>query len=88
VNISYTHRLFGAVDAQVRGAKSWFDYGFREGVEARQDTLDQALVGLGYNLRNRTRVSLNYEYTRRRSPVFAERSYDKRRVFASWTYAF
>ena len=85
---SYTHRLFGAVDPQVRGSRSLFDYGFREGALDKQDTLDLASGGLGYNLRNRTRVSLNYEFSRRRSPALAERNYDRRRIFTSWTYAF
>lgn len=86
--LAYTHRLFGEVDAQVRGSKSWFDYGYREGSPARQDTLESAGASLGYNLRNRTRVSLNYELSRRRSPAFEERNYDRRRVFLSWMYAF
>ena len=88
VSLSYTHRLFGNVDAQLRGSRSLFDYGFREGAVDRQDTLDLASGGLGYNLRNRTRVSLNYEFSRRRSPALAERNYDRRRLFTSWTYAF
>jgi len=87
-SLAYTHRLFGEVDAQVRASKSWFDYGFREGLPARQDTLEAAGVSLGYNLRNRTRISLNYELSRRRSPAFEERNYDRRRVFLSWVYAF
>lgn len=86
--LSYTHRLFYGVDVQVRGSRSAFNYGNREGAPPRQDSLDLASGGVGYNLRNRTRVSLNYEYTRRRSPAIAERNYDKRRVYASWTYAF
>jgi len=86
--LAYTHRLFGEIDAQVRASKSWFDYGFREGSPARQDTLESAGASLGYNLRNRTRVSLNYELSRRRSPAFEERNYDRRRVFLSWMYAF
>jgi len=86
--LAYTHRLFGEVDAQVRWSKSWFDYGFREGSPARQDKLETAGASLGYNLRNRTRVSLNYETARRRSPAFETRNYDRRRVFLSWMYAF
>lgn len=88
VSLSYTHRLVGAIDAQVRGSKSFFDYGFREGSPARQDQLDVVSGGLGYNLRNRTRVSVNYEYSRRRSPAFPDRTYDRRRIYSSWTYGF
>lgn len=88
ITLSYTHRLVGAIDGQVRGGRSLFDYGFREGSTARRDTLDTAGGSLGYNLRNRTRVSLNYEYARRRSPELAVRNYERRRAYLSWTYAF
>lgn len=88
LTLGYTHRLFGDVDAQVRGLKSLYDYGYRVGAVAHRDTIDALNGSLGYNLRNRTRVSLNYEYSRRRSPSLADRNYDKRRLFLSWTYAF
>lgn len=88
VNLSYTHRLFGEVDLQARGSRSLFDYGFREGVVPRRDTLEAWGGSLGYNLRNRTRIALNYEMARRRSPAFAERNYERERVYISWAYAF
>ena len=88
VTLGYNHRLFGAIDAQVRGSRAWFDYGFREGSPPHTDTLDTVEGGVGYNLRNRTRVSLNYEVARRRSPVLAKRNYDRRRAFLAWTVAF
>lgn len=87
INLAYNHRLFGEVDAQVRGGRAWFNYGFREGSPPRTDTLDTVETGVGYNLRNRTRVSFNYEFARRRSPALADRNYDRRRVFLSWTFA-
>ena len=86
--LSYTHRLFGARDFQVRGSKSWFDYGFREGTVPRTDTLDAVAAGVGYNLRNRTRISVNYEFAKRRSPAYLERNYDRTRIYLSWDYAF
>lgn len=87
-SLGYNHRLLGAIDAQVRGGRAVFDYGFREGVPPHTDTLDTVEGGVGYNLRNRTRVSFNYEYARRRSPALADRNYDRRRVYLAWTYAF
>lgn len=87
-SIAYTHRLFGEVDAQVRGAHSLFDYSAREDNPPRKDTLDTAAGSLGYNLRNRTRIAVNYEYTRRRSPEIASRNYDRRRIYLSWLFAF
>jgi Putative beta-barrel porin 2 len=85
--LSYTHRLFGEVDAQVRGGRSIFNYGFREGSPDRDEHLDSGAVSLGYNLRNRTRIALNYELARRRAPSVVERNYDRTRVYVSWLYA-
>ena len=87
IALSYTHLLFGEVDAQVRGSKAWFDYGFSETSPDRQDTLDAVGGSVGYNLRNRTRISFNYEVARRRSPQLPERNYDRRRAFLAWTFA-
>lgn len=86
--LAYTHRLFGNVDVQVRGSHSSFDYDARATLPAHTDTFDAAGGSLGYNLANRTRIALNYEYARRRSPAFADRNYQRRRVFVSWQYAF
>lgn len=88
INLSYTHRLFGGVDAQVRGGRSNFDYDARASVPAHTDTLDTVAGSLGYNLRNRTRVAVNYEYARRRSPEFTVRNYERRRAYLSWLFAF
>ena len=87
VALSYTHRLFGGVDVQVRGGRSLFDYAYSEVVAAHKDTLDTAGGSVGYNLSNRTRISANYEFTRRRSPALPERNYDRRRIYAAWTFA-
>ena len=86
--LSYTHRLFGNVDASVGGSQSIFDYGFTAQSPARQDKFDSVSGGVGYNLPNRTRISVNYEYSRRRSPQLSERNYDRRRVFLAWNFAF
>ena len=87
ISLNYTHLLVGNFDANVVGAKSFFDYGFTERSPARQDKLDSLGGGLGYNLPNRTRISVNYEYSRRRSPQLPERNYDRRRAYLAWTFA-
>jgi len=87
-NLTYTQRLRGAIDAQVQGGRSLSDYGNREGTVPRRDTVDTVTGGLGYNLRNRTRVALSYEYSRRRSLALAAQNYQGRRIFLSWMYAF
>jgi len=86
--VAYTHRLVGAVDAQVLGTHAAFDYNARPRLPAHTDTYNTAAGSLGYNLRNRTRIALNYEYARRRSPAFADRNYERRRAFLSWQFAF
>ena len=88
ISLAYTHFIFGEVDVQVNGAKSWFDYGFTETSPARQDKLDVVGGSLGYNLRNRTRISMNYEFARRRSLELPERNYERRRWFLAWTFAY
>lgn len=88
LTLSYTQRLFGDVDAEVTGSKSKFDYGFTEQSPAREDKLDSLAGGVGYNLPNRSRISVNYEYSRRRSPQIPERNYDRRRAYLAWTFAF
>lgn len=88
VNASYTHLLFGEFDAQIRGGYAAFEYDANEALPERTDTMDTVAGSVGYNLRNRTRVSLNYELTRRRSPALAERNYDRRRAYLSWLFAF
>ena len=88
LSLAYTHRLFGGVDVQARGSKSIFDYSNRLDSPSHEDTLSSAGASLGYNLRNRTRIAVNYEYDRRRSVEIASRNYDRRRIFLSWSFGF
>lgn len=85
-DVSYTQLIFGSFDVQGRGAWSGFDYGNREGQPDRRDSLTTWSVGVGYNLQNRTRMSVQFEDAERRSPELAERNYDRRRLFFSWTF--
>ena len=86
--LSYTNRLFGDVDAQVGLGRSVFDYNARIDMPPRTETNDTAAGSLGYNLRNRTRIAVNYEIARRRSPEKPARNYDRRRIYLSWLFAF
>ena len=88
LSLSYTHRVVGPVDVQARGARSLFVYEASERNPDHTDTLDSAGASVGYNLKNRTRVALNYDFSRRRSPAFVDRNYDRTRVFLSWLFAF
>jgi hypothetical protein len=86
--VAYTHRLFGEFDAQIRGTWASFDYEARQTVPQHTDTFQSGAGSVGYNLRNRTRVAVNYEFARRRSPAIAVRNYERRRAFLSWQFAF
>jgi hypothetical protein len=86
--IAYTNRLIGNSDIQVRLGRSLFDYSARVDNPPHKDTLDSAAGSLGYNLPNRTRIAVNYEIARRRSPENVARNYDRRRIYLSWLFAF
>ena len=86
--LAYTHRLFGDVDVQVRGATSQFDYSNRVDRPSHKDRLGSAGGSVGYNLPNRTRIALNYEYAERRSAEIPARNYDRERIYLSWLFAF
>jgi hypothetical protein len=88
LSLAYTHRIAGQVDAQIKGGWSMFDYSFRKDLPAHRDTYNSVNSSVGYNLPNRTRVSMNYEFARRRSPVLPLRNYDRRRAYLAWTFAF
>jgi hypothetical protein len=88
INVGLTYRFVGAIDGQVVGARSSFEYDARAGLPARTDRLDMVGGSLGYNLRNRTRIALNYESQRRRSPEVPRRNQERQRVYVSWAYAF
>jgi len=85
--VAYTQRLFGELDAQIRGEWSRFDYSARADSPPHQDTFNTFGGSVGYNLRNRTRIAVNYEDAKRRSPEIASRNYDRRRIFLSWSFA-
>jgi hypothetical protein len=85
--LSYTHYIMGDFDVQGRAGWSGFDYGQRVGGSDRRDTLTTWLAAVGYNLRNQTRMAVQYEWARRRSDEIADRNYDRRRVYFSWTFA-
>ena len=86
--LAYTHLLAGEFDAQIKGSWASFGYDARLNLPSHTDTLRTAGGSVGYNLRNRTRIAVNYEYARRRSPAFEDRNYERRRAFLSWQFAF
>ena len=88
VSLTYTHRVLGPFDLQVTGAYGTLGYGKREGRVPKKETMQSFGGGLGYNLRDQSRLGLNYEQVDRRSNVESDRAYAKNRVYGSWTYRF
>lgn len=86
-DLTFTQRLRGAIDAQISAGRTYSNYGQSENSPARTDLYDVLNGSLGYNLRNRTRIGLNYGYFRRTS-VLPLNSFEGRKIFLSWTYAF
>ena len=87
--LTYTQRLGGPWDLQGRAGRSWLDYRLSaRSPDARNEHVDTYAAGVGYNLENRSRIGLSYEYAERSAPTRADRRYDRRRIFGSWTYEF
>jgi hypothetical protein len=89
-DLSYTHRIAGAWDAQVRTAVTRMNYG-EQAATLGADRIDGVRLfslGAGYNFLDQSRLGLTYEWSRRSSDTRADRRYGRNRVFASWAYAF
>jgi hypothetical protein len=85
--VTATHRLFGPLDIQARYDATRLQYGQREGIGDRRDSLQSYGGGFGYTLKDRTRIGINYEYARRRSTL-PEARYKRPRLFVSWSHVF
>ena len=81
---TWTHRLVGPWDTQVRYMRHWLDYA----LNTIDPYVDEYQVGVGYNLRDTSRIGVNLEYAERFADERPDRRYDRRRVFASYTYGF
>lgn len=85
VDVTYTQRIFGPIDAQVRGFREWQRYADL-GVEGRDPAINTYHIGIGYNKSDSTRFGINYEYAERRDADRPDRRYTRRRFFGNYTY--
>jgi hypothetical protein len=87
--LTVTQRIHGPVDVQILGGADRLEYEPREGAggAARGDRLRTVGGGVGYRIRENSRLAVNLEHTERSSPV-EERRYARRRIFGSFTYGF
>jgi hypothetical protein len=83
-DITWTQRLFGAYDAQVRLSRAWLDYALSD----VNPVVNGYQIGIGYNLHDTSRLGINFEYAERAAENQPDRHYDRRRIFASYTYGF
>ncbi len=87
--ISVTQRLFGPLDVQAIGQREQLVYRPLDTVNLQPDHawIDVGTLSTGWNLKDRSRIGINYEVKQRRSP-YTDRNYNRRRIFGSWTYGF
>jgi hypothetical protein len=83
-HVTWTQRISGAYDAQVRLSREWLDYA----VSSSNPVVNGYQIGVGYNLRDTSRISVNFEYAERVVEESPDRRYDRRRIFTSYTYGF
>jgi hypothetical protein len=90
VGLTLTQRVFRRIDVQGGAGYRWLEYG-RTSVPIDIDPRDRVLsvlAGVGYTLRDESRVGFNYEFTKRESDRRPDRLFDRHRIFGSWTYQF
>lgn len=89
--ITVNRRLVGAVDLQVHGSRDRLNYRTRSSAGADVapgvDTLQVLSAGLGYRLPSSARVGLVFEISARDARRDG-RSFDRRRIFGTFTYGF
>jgi hypothetical protein len=87
-DLTYTHRIAGGWDLQVRGASTRMTYADQPQAGDRVDHLRILGGGVGYNFIDQSRLGLSYEWWGRSSDDRPDRDYDRHRFFASWAYTF
>jgi hypothetical protein len=87
-DLTYTQRVVGPLDVQVRVVRGALDYADRATGEGRHDTTRTYGVGLGYSRDSGARLGLIYDHTKRASAERADRRFTRRKVYATLTYGF
>lgn len=88
VTVAYNHRVVGPFDLQVSGGYGEMNYGNRLGRLPKAERVETYAGGVGYNLKDQSRLGFDYEYQKRHSDQQETRGYVRRRVFGSWSYRF
>lgn len=83
--LTVTQPLVGNLDVQALVGRQTLSYrSAGVGGDTRRDTAEIVGAGLGYRIRENARLAVNWEYSRRQSPL-DQRQYERRRLFASLT---
>ena len=88
-SVTVTSELVGPLDLRLTGTRHLMAYRASSTAATERpgdDTLTGYGGGFGYRLRERLRVGLNAEWTRRDSELSLDREYRNRRIFASLTW--
>jgi hypothetical protein len=84
--LTATYQLVGPIDVQGFGGRQSLGYrSSHRGDESRTDHVETFGGGAGYRWHSLCRLGLTWEMTRRLSDL-SDRRYERRRVFASFTY--
>lgn len=85
-----TQQIAGPFDVQGTLGRQNLDYREYGGGEeaSRKDWATTRGVGVGYRLGDTARIGVNMEWANRRSDELADRFYDRRRVYGTFTYGF
>jgi hypothetical protein len=83
-DVTLTYRVAGPYDAQIRASRQWLDYA----LEADDPVVNGYSAGLGYNMRDNSRIGINFEYAERVADERPDLRFDRRRIYASYTYGF
>ena len=88
--VTVTTQLVGPFDVRATGSRQLLEYrGNQETVGAADpgdDTATSYGVGGGYRIRERLRLGINADWSRRKSEISSEREYRNHRIFASLTW--
>ena len=83
IDVIYTQRIGGPLDVQGVISRRWLDY--TRTTPGLRPNVDRAGAGLGYNLRDRSRIGINFEYEERVDELRPDRTYARRRFFGTYT---
>lgn len=88
--VTVTTQLVGPFDVRATATRQLLEYRANQAtvgaIDPGDDTVTSYGFGAGYRIRERLRLGINAEWSRRESQISSERDYRNRRIFASLTW--